>query len=162
MLEQMTISEEAVDRWKILAVTFRTANRSLALPVIGVIGNSVPTFDRGKQRLAEWKKSVASYVKQHRGTNPWNSRWHYAISIGFAFNLDVHRRQPLDPENFVKPSVDALAAGLFCSNDLDPLTIRRYNYDDSNFKYLFVQQLQDVPLESEEGAAFYVSALQLQ
>jgi len=50
-----------------------------------------------------------------------------------------------------------LAAGLFCHETQDPAAIMRFNFDDSNFNYLFIQRLQDVPRSDEEGAAICVS-----
>ena len=63
----------------------------------------------------------------------------------------------LDVENFLKPTFDALAAGLFCASDQDPGQIRRYTYDDSNFRYLFVHRLADAESPELEGVGVVVS-----
>jgi hypothetical protein len=157
--ENLVISQETVGPWDIVTVHHKPPARSLAVPVINVIGNSVPTSESGKRRLAEWKRQTAARTKERRGADCWNPRLHYAISIGFSFHMATHGNQPLDIENFLKPSLDALAAGLFCPNDQDPRLIRRYNYDDSNFRHVFIQRLPDAPRESEEGAAIYASAV---
>lgn len=159
MPENLVISQERVGPWGIMAVHHKASARSLAVPAMNIVGNSVPTSESGKLRLAEWKRQVAACTKERRGADCWNPRRHYAISIGFSFHMMTHGNQPLDIENFLKPSLDAFAAGLFCPNDQDPMRIERYNYDDSNFRYVFMQRLPDAPLESEEGAAIYASAV---
>lgn len=157
MALQLTIRQEDVGPWTMQIVAFKRESASLELPVIGFIGNSVPSPGRGKQRLEEWKRAVASAAKQRRGSSPWDSRLTYAITVGFAFNARAHGYQPRDVENFLKPCIDALAAGLFCPDEQDATKIKRYDYDDSNFRYLFFQRLPDAPHESDEGAALCVS-----
>ena len=63
----------------------------------------------------------------------------------------------MDVENFIKPTIDAMAAGLFCTNDQDISAIDRYDYDDSNFRHLFVQRLDDTATPTEEGVGICVS-----
>ncbi len=157
-MSDLMIADESIGPWRVAAVSFKAATQSLAVPVLSIVGNSVPTSERGKQRLAAWKTSVVTCVKTRRGPTPWDSRLRYAISVGFSFHPAAHGNQPLDVENFTKPSLDALAAGLFCMDEQDPASIPRYDYDDSNFLYLFVHRLPDAQVESDEGAAFYVSA----
>ena len=132
--------------------------RSLTLPVSGFIANSISTSRTGKARLDGWKIQVASEVKAARGGRAWNSNAKFAVSIGFAFNAANHGSQPLDVENFLKPVVDALAAGLFCDNATDPRNIRTWNYDDSNFDTLLIHRLPDAPRRDGEGVAICVSA----
>ena len=134
------------------------ARRSLRLPVSGFIANSIYTSRTGKARLDEWKVQVASAVKAKRGRRAWNSNAKFAVSIGFAFNAANHGSQPLDVENFLKPVVDALAAGLFCDNATDPRGISLWNYDDSNFDTLLIHRLPDAPRRDGEGVAICVSA----
>lgn len=43
----------------------------------------------------------------------------------FAFHMGSHGNQRLDIENFIKPTLDALAAGLFCPNQTNPREIAR-------------------------------------
>ena len=158
MTNGIFISDKNIGNWKIPAVQFKAANNTIQVPVMGIIANSVPTSETGKLRLIDWKKNIASLIKNNRGQNPWDPLLIYAISIGFSFNPKIHRNQKLDIDNFSKPCIDAVAAGLFCDNDEDPRSIKKYNYDDSNFVYLFVQRLSDARIESEEGAAIFVSA----
>ena len=132
--------------------------RSLTLPVSGFIANSIYTSRTGKARLDGWKIQVASEVKAARGGRAWNSSAKFAVSIGFRFNAVNHGSQPLDVENFLKPVVDALAAGLFCDNATDPRGISLWNYDDSNFDTLLIHRLPDAPRRDGEGVAICVSA----
>lgn len=37
----------------------------------------------------------------------------------------------------MKPTPDALAAGIFCDENQDPRAVARFAFDDSNFTYLF-------------------------
>ena len=132
--------------------------RSLTLPVSGFIANSIPTSKTGKARLDEWKTQVMSEVKAARGEREWNSNAKFAISIGFRFNMANHYNRKLDVENFLKPVVDALAAGLFCDNATDPRRIAKWDYDDSNFDTLLIHRLPDAPSRDGEGVAICVSA----
>lgn len=66
-----------------------------------------------------------------------STEWREQLAEGF------HGSQPLDVENILKPTFDALAAGLCCEQKQDPRTIGRYDFDDSNFRYRFVQRLPD-------------------
>lgn len=100
---------------------------------------------------------MASATKAQRGERAPDPGWTYAISLGFAFNPAAHGHQPLDIENFMKPTLDALAAGLFCGDLQDPASIRRYAFDDSNFKYLFAHRLPDAPTIETEGVAIVAS-----
>ena len=132
--------------------------RSLTLPVSGFIANSIYTSRTGKARLDGWKAEVMSAVKAKRGGRAWNSNAKFAVSIGFRFNAANHGSQPLDVENFLKPVVDALAAGLFCDNETDAKDVRIWNYDDSNFDTLLIHRLPDAPRRDGEGVAICVSA----
>ena len=129
----------------------------LLLVVRGVIGNSVPTGNAGKARTANWKVQVASAVMAARGTDSWNPSRKFAISLGMRFHLPIHGHRPLDPENFIKPVLDAVAAGLFCEPGVDPAYIQRWDFDDSNFRTLLVHRLTDAEAEREEGMAISIS-----
>lgn len=153
----IAFSNECVGRWNIMALRHQAAATVLAIPVIGVIGNSVPTSERGKQVLAEWRRLVATEAKRARGPVRVGPHRHYAVCVGFSFCPRAHGNQALDIENFVKPTVDALAAGLFCDGEQDPACIAKYDYDDSNFVFMLLQRLPDAGHEASEGAALFVS-----
>ena len=69
----------------------------------------------------------------------------------------LHGNRALDVENFVKPVLDGLAAGLFSSPGQDPWAIKRFDYDDSNFSTLFIHRLPDAARPEDEGVAISVS-----
>ena len=64
----------------------------------------------------------------------------------------------MDVDNFIKPIIDALAAGLFCDVDIDPQDIPRYNYDDSNISTLLIHRLANADRRENEGVVIYVSS----
>ena len=156
-MPKLQIESALIGRWDVAAIQFANDARHLAVPVVGLIANSIYTSPTGKQRLVNWKQNVAETLKACRGSDPWDPTSNFAISIGFSFCLQAHGNRELDVENFVKPTVDALAAGLFCTNDQDVSAIERYDYDDSNFRYLFVHRLDDALSPSEEGVGINVS-----
>ena len=132
--------------------------RLLRARVYGVIGNSVPNGPKGKDVQARWKVQVASRVKESRGERPWQTGDSYAITVGFSFHMPSHGSQKLDVENFIKPAIDALAAGLFCHAQKNPRDIQRWDYDDSNFTTLLVHRLPDADSREAEGAAIAASS----
>jgi hypothetical protein len=67
-------------------VIFANPSFQLAIPVLGLIGNSVPTSKTGKDQLVEWKKRVTVAVRQYRGSILWQPDWRYSISVGFSFH----------------------------------------------------------------------------
>lgn len=154
----LSIQNHSIGRWEISALAVEGATAIAAFPIMGTIVNSVPGPRTGNQRLAEWKIAIAVATKTARGPSRWDPRWMYTITVGFAFHAPTHGNKPSDVENFVKPCMDALAAGLFSLDEIDARTIKQFNYDDSNFVRLFIQRLPDVPSKEEEGIALYVSA----
>ena len=151
-------SNRAIGGWDVPTIEFRESRRtSLCIPVIGYIVNSIT---ERKDRLQDWKAQIASEVKAARGIGAWDARDEYAITVAFSFNISGgrHGYRPLDVENFLKPVVDALAAGLFCDEWTDPRAINRWDYDDSNFNTLLVHRLADAGTRRGEGVAVCVSA----
>ena len=134
---------------------------TLSLPIMGYIANSIAP----KERAHPWKVTIASKIKAARGLMPWDPHSYYAISIGFSFHPQSHgnRRRSdgqchLDVENFVKPVVDGLAAGLFCEEHIIPRYINHWNYDDSNFDTLLIHRLPDAASPDSEGVAVCISS----
>ena len=157
----MLYTKRNIDGWVVLTIHFADPSpEPLLLAVRGLIGNSVPTSNAGKARTANWKVQVASAVMEARGTDPWNPSREFAISLGMRFHSPSHGhgRNPLDPENFIKPVIDAVAAGLFCELNVDPAHIQRWDFDDSNFRTLLVHRLTDAETQREEGVAISISS----
>ena len=148
---------EPVGLWSVDAVVFALEWVRIPLSVHGVIGNSVPTSESGKARLINWKRKVAGAAKRSRGKAALDPRRVFAISAGFSFHLPTHGNAGLEVENFLKPTFDALAAGLFCDDSVDCNELTRFNYDDTGFRYLFVHRLADAPQVESEGVGFVVS-----
>ena len=111
-----------------------------------------------KENLQAWKVKIASEVKAVRGASAWNSGDEYDITLALSFHPANHGNRPLDAENFIKPILDALAAGLFCNPNTAPHSISHWNYDDSNFKTLLIHRLPDAASRELEGIAICVSA----
>ena len=152
----LALSQRAVDGWSVPAVRFADEARGLELRVSGEIVNSIT--ERKDAQLA-WKRRIASEVRDARGDGPWDAGQRYAISLAMCFCPATHGNQPLDVENFVKPVLDGLAAGLFSPPGQDPQLIKRFDYDDSNFSTLFIHRLPDAARPAdEEGVAISVSA----
>ena len=149
------LEQRAVGGWSVPAILFADEARGLELRVSGTIINSVP--DRKDAQLA-WKRRIALEVREARGGGPWDAGQRYAISLAMRFCPALHGNRALDVENFVKPVLDGLAAGLFSPSGQDPRLIERFGYDDSNFSTLFIHRLPDAVRPEDEGVAIGVSA----
>ena len=66
--------------------------------------------------------------------------------------------QGLDVENFIKPILDAIAAGLLYDEETDLSTVKKWNYNDSNFNTLLIHRLADATKRQDEGIAISVSS----
>lgn len=155
----LTLEQRTVGGWSVPTVRFADEARGLELRLSGEIVNSITTSQRAKDAQLAWKRTIATEVKGARGGGPWDARQHYAVSLAMRFCPALHgNRSDFDVENFVKPVLDGLAAGLFCPPDQDPRAIGRFNYDDSGFSTLFIHRLPDAPHPDDEGVAIRVSA----
>ena len=151
----LILRQQNIGDWTVPSLEFTTpARAALRLPVTGSIINSVT---ERKDSLQAWKVKIASEVKAARET-PWNPGNDYAITLSLSFHLANHGNRPLDVDNFVKPIIDALAAGLFCDPQTDPNDIPRWNYNDSNFNTLLIRRLPDATAPDKEGIAICASA----
>ena len=156
--EDFFFANRAIGRWDVPVLEFHEPEcYNLHVPITGYIVNS--STER-KDRLQSWKAHVAAEVMDARGKYAWNNRHIFAITLGFSFNTGSgwHGYRALDVENFIKPVIDALAAGLFCDEHTDPFTITRWDFDDSNFNTLLIHRLPDARTPQEEGIAVCVSA----
>ena len=148
---------ESIGGWDVPVVEFAESVRKTCTFVRGTIVNSITENSAGQK---DWKRRVASEVKAVRGYGSWDSSSKYAVSLGMTFHPSNHGyRSDLDVENFIKPVLDAVAAGLFCAEDLDVSTIERWNFDDSNFRTLLIHRFEDASNPGSEGVAIYVSAV---
>ena len=150
--------DSSIEGWEVPTVDLDGSDLCLAALVRGTIANSVSTSPTAKENLAKWKVQIASLVKDERGQDAWNPANEFAITLGLRFCPALHGHQALDIENFVKPIIDALAAGLFCDAETDPARIQHFNFDDSNFNTLLIHRLPDANNRSDEGAAIFISS----
>ena len=158
--QQLTFNDRKIGPWTVPTIELKGAALSLQQHVSGTIINSITDGLRGRERQQEWKVSVASEVKKVRGAAAWNPSGNFAISLGFSFHLPSHGNQKnLDVENFIKPVIDALAAGLFCDPGQDPREIAEWRYDDSNFRTLLIHRLEDASRSENEGVSISVSSV---
>ena len=127
---------------------FNDEAKRVATRVKGRIINSVPSPKR-RQELRPWKDKVALAIRDVRGRAPWDAEDRYAVTLQFRFR---HRpNQKLDVDNYVKPVLDGLAAGLFLREDINPSDRRdlptyaaHHGVDDSNFRILLIRRLTDL------------------
>lgn len=152
-METVSVGIEPTDAGSMLALRCVPETRVLHLPVYALIGNSVPTATQGIERTKAWKGAVAEAVRRKRGAAPWPTGCVWAVTVGFSFHLRSHGNRKLDIENFLKPTIDALTAGLLGTSD-EPL---HYNHDDSGICHLLVHRLPDAVSAEEEGAWIVVS-----
>ena len=118
---QIIFRNHEIGPWTVPTIELADAAVNLHRHVSGTIINSITDGQRGRERQQIWKASVASHVKEARGTTLWNPCDNFAISLGLSFHIRSHGNQKsLDVENFIKPIIDALAAGLFCKPEEDP------------------------------------------
>jgi len=143
---------------------FNDEAKRVATSVKGRIINSRSGGRQGSARQAwnrarqAWIRDVACVVKAKRGRDRWCSKHRYAVTLQFRFHP---RPTPLDVDNYVKPVLDGLAAGLFSEKDpADIETFAAHNgVDDSNFRTLLIRRLPDLPDDQEpEEVRLFVSS----
>ena len=127
--------------------------KSLEVSIRGIVYGSTSA---NLPKLSAWKKQIASAVKEARGFSQWAHSDEYTIVLVFSFHPESHWNQQLDVENYVKPVIDATAAGLFCDQDKQPEDISSWNYPDYNFKTLMIRRLPDIKSAEAEGVNILV------
>jgi hypothetical protein len=157
VIHMLRLSMEPIAGIDVQAIRFGPELARLSLAVTGLIGNAITTSPTGAARTKSWRLAVASAAKQSRGNECWDSQHLYAITLAFAFHKPSHGNMILDVENFLKPTIDALAAGLFCTNEHDLAATPRWGYDDSNFSHLLIHRLTDTEHASQESVRIFVS-----
>ena len=146
-------------RWFLPSSSATLPGTHCVCTVTETIANSITELGYRKTcKHGIWRIKIASETKSARGDGIWNSGNDYALTLAFNFHPGTYRRQKLDVENYVKPVVDALAAGLFCPQETEPKDIQKWDYDDSNFKTLLIHRLPDADVREKEGVAICISA----
>ena len=154
----LNLVRERTSLWQCDALHFPDELFSFGCQAIGAIGNSITTSQQGKRRTAEWKITVARAVRAARPAKVPRQPERYSITIGISFHLPTHGNRELDIENFMKPTLDAIACGLYCADDLDLASVARWHFDDARFAHLLVHRLPDAESADQEGAAIFISA----
>jgi Holliday junction resolvase RusA-like endonuclease len=148
---------EIFDGLKTNYLQFQNGSIIVKTFVSGKIINSVPS-NSDKELYVPWKRKVAKsiYDNMIRGKN--DPDYFYAVSLSMRFYPKDTKGHKLDVENYAKPIIDGIAKGLF-SNDPNFENVQKFNEDDSNFRYLYIERIQDATNESERGVKIVVSKI---
>ena len=117
----LVLARREIGRWTVPTIQFDSpADTPLCRLRIGTIINSVTNGSVGRRKQQSWKVQVASEAKAKRGEKMWNPSDSYVISLALCFCPENHggRSRGLDADNFIKSILDAIAAGLFCSQEM--------------------------------------------
>lgn len=137
---------ESKGDWSFHVLDFSHGKRVFEpLMIQGEIMNTIQPAEH-KKDLLNWKRKIAKSIYDKR-SNRLDSAQNYSISLGLRFNPE-RIGMKFDIENYLKPIYDGIAAGLFSEND--PSQLDKFEYDDSNFKYLLTMRLIDAAA-IEEG-----------
>jgi len=137
---------------------FRYLNFDGDEPIMALIrGRIANSVDENKERSKAWKEKICWQIIQKRHGVQNNENQH-AISVSMKFHLKAHGGQELDAENYLKPILDAVAAGLFATDDMHPTEITRFDFDDSNFDNVYFEKL--TPAERREGECVIITISQ--
>ena len=159
---ELTFKRRWIEDWLVPAVTWGKQPRKEKTVRALVLG-TVTRYSRESAKTGaflNWKRKVAAKVKADRGAAPWAVGRGYAVSLALRLDLpENHNNNDGDLDNFAKLILDAIAFGLFCPSEVDPLTVKMWkDYDDrsATFSTLFVDRLPDAR-DEPEGVAIYVS-----
>ena len=124
-----------------------------------VKGPVIHTTKGEPEERRKWMVKLARAIKAERDGARWVPEDRYAVTLQFRFHP---RPQELDVDNYVKPVLDGLAAGLFLPEDTDPDDVwpfdSHHGVDDSNFRILLIHRLRDAKPPEEEGVRLFVSS----
>jgi len=149
----MELKTEKIDGWKLHALEFENDSTVIKQVVREELSDS--QTDAGRKKKLKLQQKIAKELKSKRGAQARNSSNKYAISLGMKFVRHKNQKQPLDVDNFIKPIFAGIAAGLFSEIDENQETVDDFTYDDSCFRYLYVERLDDHA--EEEGVAIVIS-----
>lgn len=82
---------------KIHFLQFNDGHTIMQTEVFGILANSIPTSDRGKERLLKWKPYIAREICSKRGNEVHDPKLIYAISLlEWASYRDVVQAEELE------------------------------------------------------------------
>ena len=108
-----------------------------------------------ERNLGNRKLFKQSIMDKRNGVQ--NNENHYAISVSMKFHLKTHGNLKLDAENYLKPILDGVAAGLFVPDNTNPSEISHFNYDDSNFDKVYFEKLSPALTFEDEFVTIIIS-----
>lgn len=157
MKNDILFKKTKIENHTLNSIKFRNSSFTMYDIVFGMIANFTPTTLGGRKRLQDWKRKISIQIKSARKSiqNPDKI---YAITIGMKFHPLTHGNQKFDLDNYSKPIIDAIAAGLFCDDDEDLSILTEYNkFDDSNFQHIYLERLPDADTSQDESIIILVS-----
>ena len=126
-------------------------------PIMTLIrGRIVNSVDENKERSKAWKEKITREIIKKRDGVQNNEKQH-AISVSMKFHLKTHGNLKLDAENYLKPILDGVAAGLFVPDNTNPSEILHFNYDDSNFDKVYFEKLSPALTFEDEFVTIIIS-----
>ena len=140
-----------ISGWEVPTVAFGSPARDPL--VLLVLGEIIKEFTSNAVRKWDWKVHFTASVKEARGAGPWDPGDDYAVSLAFRFHPGFHGGpdRSLDVENFVKPVLDAVAAGLLCALEIQPSAIDNRVVDGEEAKPEICNIPGDGRTQSAEG-----------
>ena len=157
MKNNIIFKKTRIENFTLNSLEFTNSPFTICEIVFGMIANSTPSTPVGRKRLQDWKRKISIQIKSARKSiqNPDKI---YAITIGMKFHSLSHGNQKLDLDNYSKPIIDAIAAGLFCDDNEELSILTRYNqFDDSNFEHVYLEKLPDATISQDESIIILVS-----
>ena len=159
-IPKMQFRTKTVSDWSLNWLEFLNSKTIISTILYETIANVSPTTEGGREKLQRWKRQIAMEIKSKRGELAHNPKNHYVVSLGMRFHTKNHGVGQIDVDNFIKPILDGIAAGLFCDENDDLSILERYNqFDDSNFRHLYVERVVNDEPQKEEGVSIVVSEI---
>ena len=153
-------TKELEKGWFVKFLKFPNKGKLVSIIIYGIIANVSPSTKGGREKLQHWKRKIAMEIQSKHGNISFNPNNQCCISVGMRFHTPTHGNQKLDLDNFIKPIVDGIAAGLFSDDKEDLSHLTKYNqFDDSNFRYLYMERLPDALEEQQEGISVVISKM---
>lgn len=157
MNEELEFKEIELNDTKFHVLRFSNSSLFIQDIIYGMIANVSPTTKGGRKRLQDWKRKIAMHINsskpKHLDPNSF-----CAITIGMKFHPETHGKQKLDLDNYSKAILDAIAAGLFSDGEDDLSSLTTYNqFDDSNFRHIYLERLPDADFQEQESVVIFVS-----
>lgn len=120
------------------------------LEIKGKIINAIVDGEVRQREQLEWKRKIATTIKNSR-KECYRPDCDYGVSVTMRFKA---KKQKFDVENYIKPILDGVAAGVFCGEEQIIDQIPRFNFPDHCFSNIFIQKLDN---DNDKDEAIYVT-----